>query len=77
LTKPNKVKTPPSYKAHRYPSEIILDILVQSHRNTKAAPKFLKKFLKGLEYGLRVIITLTEVPKAALHTLGAIEDRVV
>ncbi len=36
---------------------VILDILVQSRRNTKAAARFFKKLLKGLEYVPRVIIT--------------------
>ena len=34
-----------------------LDILVQSRRNTKAAVRFFKKLLKGLEYIPRVIVT--------------------
>jgi putative transposase len=38
-------------------SGVVLDILVQSWRNTKAATKFFKKLLKGLEYVPRVIIT--------------------
>ena len=36
---------------------VVLDILVQSRRNTKAASRFFKKLLKGLEYVPRVIIT--------------------
>jgi putative transposase len=36
---------------------LVLDILVQSHLNTKAATRFFKKLLKGLEYVPRVIIT--------------------
>src|SRR6266404_4518312 len=35
----------------------VLDILVQSKRNKKAAKKFLRKLLKGLRYVPRVIIT--------------------
>src|SRR6267378_6797778 len=35
----------------------ILDILVQSRRNKKAAKKFFRKLLKGLRYVPRVIIT--------------------
>ena len=35
----------------------VLDILVQSRRNRKAAKKFFKKLLKGLRYVPRVIIT--------------------
>jgi putative transposase len=35
----------------------VLDILVQSHRNTHAAKKFYRKLLKGLHYVPRVIMT--------------------
>ena len=35
----------------------VLDILVQSRRNKKAAKKFFRKLLKGLQYIPRVIIT--------------------
>jgi putative transposase len=35
----------------------VLDILVQSRRNKKAAKKFFKKLLKGLQYVPRVVIT--------------------
>src|SRR5215471_6334323 len=35
----------------------VLDILVQSRRNTHAAKKFFRKLLKGLTYVPRVIIT--------------------
>src|ERR1700726_3937284 len=35
----------------------VLDILVQSRRNTKAAKRFFRKLLKGLQYVPRVIIT--------------------
>jgi putative transposase len=35
----------------------VLDILVQSRRNTKAAKRFFHKLLKGLQYVPRVIIT--------------------
>lgn len=35
----------------------VLDILVQSHRDKKAAKKFLRKLLKGLRYVPRMIIT--------------------
>ena len=34
-----------------------MDILVQSHRDKKAAKKFFRKLLKGLRYVPRVIIT--------------------
>ena len=35
----------------------VLDILVQTRRNTKAAKRFFKKLLKGLQYVPRVIVT--------------------
>ncbi len=35
----------------------VLDILVQSHRNKKAANRFFRKLLKGLQYVPRVIVT--------------------
>jgi putative transposase len=35
----------------------VLDILVHSHRNKKAAQRFFRKLLKGLHYVPRVIIT--------------------
>ena len=35
----------------------MLDILVQSRRNAKAARRFFKKLLKGLQYVPRVIVT--------------------
>jgi putative transposase len=35
----------------------MLDILVQSHRHKKAAKRFFRKLLKGLQYVPRVIIT--------------------
>ncbi len=35
----------------------VLDILVQSQRNAKAATRFFKKLLKGLRYTPRVMIT--------------------
>ena len=35
----------------------MLDILVQSQRNAKAATRFFKKLLKGLRYAPRVMIT--------------------
>ena len=35
----------------------VLDILVQSRRNTKAAKRFFKKLLKGLQFARRVIVT--------------------
>jgi putative transposase len=53
-----------------------LDILVQSQRDKKAAKKFFRKLLKGLQYVPRVIITdelksynaaKTEVPPSVEH----------
>ena len=35
----------------------VLDILVQSRRNAKAAKRFFRKLLKGLQYAPRVIVT--------------------
>ena len=35
----------------------MLDILVQSRRNTKAAKRFFRKLLCGLQYVPRVIVT--------------------
>lgn len=35
----------------------VLDVLVQSRRNTKAAKRFFKKLLKGLQYVPRVFVT--------------------
>jgi transposase-like protein len=48
----------------------VLDILVQSRRNKKAAKRFFRKLLKGLTYVPRVVIT--DKPKsygAAMHEL--------
>jgi putative transposase len=36
---------------------VALDILVQERRDAKAAKRFFKKLLRGLQYALRVIIT--------------------
>ncbi|NUB31468.1 IS6 family transposase [Azospirillum brasilense] len=36
---------------------VVLDILVQSRRNTKAAKRFFRKLLKGLRYAPRVLVT--------------------
>ena len=36
---------------------VVLDILVQSRRNKKAAKRFFRKLLKGLRYAPRVLIT--------------------
>ncbi len=56
---------------------VILDILVQSRPNTKAATKFFKKLLKGLEYVPRVIITdkLKSYGAAKKELLPRVEHR--
>lgn len=56
---------------------VLLDILVQSRRNTKAATKFFKKLFKGLEYVPRVIITdkLRSYGAAKKELLPKIEHR--
>lgn len=36
---------------------VVLDILVQSRRNAKAAQRFFKRLLRGLQYAPRVIVT--------------------
>ena len=38
---------------------VVLDILVQSRRNKKAAKRFFRKLLKGLRYAPRVLVTDT------------------
>ncbi|GHO63900.1 hypothetical protein KSC_027920 [Ktedonobacter sp. SOSP1-52] len=55
----------------------VLDILVQSQRDTKAAKKFFRKLLKGLEYVPRVIITdkLASYAAAKREILSSIEHR--
>ena len=56
---------------------VVLDILVQSYRNTKAATRFFKKLLKGLEYVPRVIITdkLRSYGAAKKELLPRVEHR--
>jgi putative transposase len=53
----------------------VLDVLVQSRRNKKAAKKFFRKPLKGLTYVPRVIITdkLTSYGAAKRETLPGVE----
>jgi putative transposase len=55
----------------------VLDILVQSRRNKKAAKKFFRKLLKGLEYVPRVIITdkLASYAAAKKEILSSVEHR--
>ena len=55
----------------------VLDILVQSRRNKKAAKKFFKKLLKGLCYVPRVIMTdkLKSYGAAKREMLPGVEHR--
>jgi putative transposase len=55
----------------------VLDILVQSRRNTKAAKRFFRKLLKGLHYVPRVIITdkLKSYAAAKREILPGVEHR--
>src|SRR6266403_2791076 len=53
----------------------VLDILVQSRRDKKAAKKFLRKLLKGLRYVPRVIITdkLKSYSSARVEVMPSVE----
>jgi putative transposase len=55
----------------------VLDILVQSRRNRKAAKKFFRKLLKGLQYVPRVVITdkLKSYGAAKREILPGVEHR--
>src|SRR5205823_5514931 len=55
----------------------VLDILVQSRRNKRAAKKFFRKLLKGLQYVPRVIITdkLKSYGAAKREILPGVEHR--
>jgi putative transposase len=55
----------------------VLDILVQSRRNKKAAKKFFKKLLKGLRYVPRVLITaqLKSYAAAKCEVMLGVEHR--
>jgi transposase-like protein len=55
----------------------VLDILVQSRRNTHAAKRFFRKLLKGLQYVPRVIITdkLKSYAAAKREILPGVEHR--
>lgn len=55
----------------------VLDILVQSRRNAKAAKRFFKKLLKGLRYVPRVIVTdkLQSYGAAKRKILPGVEHR--
>ncbi len=55
----------------------VLDLLVQSRRNAKAAKRFFKKLLEGLRYVPRVIVTdkLKSYAAAKRQILPAVEHR--
>ena len=55
----------------------VLDILVQSRRNAKAAKRFFRKLLKGLQYAPRVIVTdkLKSYAAAKRKVLPHVEHR--
>ena len=55
----------------------ILDILLQSRRNARAAKRFLKKLLKGLQYVPRVLVTdkLKSYGVARREILPGVEHR--
>jgi putative transposase len=56
---------------------LVLDILVQSRRNAKAAKRFFKKLLKGLQYVPRVVVTdkLASYGAAKRKVLPGVEHR--
>jgi putative transposase len=56
---------------------VVLDILVQSRRNTKAAERFFKKLLKGLRYVPRVVVTdkLKSYAAAKAKIIPGVEHR--
>jgi putative transposase len=55
----------------------VLDILVQSRRSAKAAKRFFRKLLKGLQYVPRVIVTdkLKSYGAAKREILPSVEHR--
>ena len=55
----------------------VLDILVQSHKDKKAAKRFFRKLLKGLRYVPRVIITdkLGSYSAAKAEEMPSVEHR--
>ncbi len=55
----------------------VLDILVQSRRSAKAAKRFFRKLLRGLQYVPRVIVTdkLRSYAAAKRHVLPGVEHR--
>ena len=48
---------------------VVLDILVQSRRNAKAATRFFRKLLTGLRYVPRVVVTDTLRSYGAAHRM--------
>jgi putative transposase len=56
---------------------IVLDVLVQSRRNAKAAKRFFRKLLKGLRYAPRVLITdkLASYQVAHRELMPSVEHR--
>jgi putative transposase len=56
---------------------IVLDILVTSRRDTRAATRFFRKLLKGLEYVPRVLVTdkLASYGAARRRVLRSVEHR--
>ena len=56
---------------------VVLDILVQSRRNTKAATRFFKKLLTGLRYVPRVVVTdkLKSYAAAKAKIIPGVEHR--
>jgi putative transposase len=55
----------------------VLDVLVQSRRNTQAAKKFFRKLLKGLQYVPRVLVTdkLASYKVAARELMASVTHR--
>ena len=55
----------------------VLDILVQSRRNAKAAKRFFRKLLRGLQYAPRVIVTdkLRSYAAAKREVMPGVEHR--
>ena len=55
----------------------VLDVLVQSRRNAKAAKRFFRKLLKGLRYVPRVLVTdkLAGYGVAARELMASVEHR--
>jgi putative transposase len=56
---------------------VVLDILTQERRDAKAAKRFFRRLLKGLQYVPRVIVTekLRSYGVAKRHLLPSVEHR--